>query len=258
MDALFAEKSDIEGLLAGLARETRVLVHLTDSEGRGTATAHQRELREGLGDVADTGEGGARPPSQLTRCVRAGQGFATKIQTALGKMKAENARVRERHGEDDRLYVVRRMHYDRLVQEFMESMRQHQEAKASLSQGSKQALMRRARLVLPGESSEALARRIDEDPEGFVARELLGHAPSDVVLQAYSEVQARAREVRELAASVQEVHDMFRDLHFLLTMDHEEVVQSEDKVVEAATRVHKADTQLEKAVVKQESRCCIQ
>ena len=77
MDALFAEKSNIEGLLAGLARETRVLVHLTDSEGRGTATAHQRE---GLGDVADTGEGGARPPPQLTRCVRAGQGFATKIQ----------------------------------------------------------------------------------------------------------------------------------------------------------------------------------
>jgi hypothetical protein len=46
----------------------------------------------------------------------------------------------------------------------------------------------------------------------------------------YSEVQARAREVRELSASIQEVHDMFRDLHFLLTVDHEEVVEAEEKV----------------------------
>ena len=48
--------------------------------------------------------------------------------------------------------------------------------------------------------------------------------------QVYSEVQARAREVRELSASIQEVHDMFRDLHFLLAVDHEEVVEAEEKV----------------------------
>ena len=33
-----------------------------------------------------------------------------------------------------------------------------------------------------GESDAELTRRINEDPEGFVTRELLGQAPSDVVL----------------------------------------------------------------------------
>ena len=73
MGSFFAEKDEVQRLLEGLSRETARLLQLTDDEGRGVMAA-------GRAGAGATGEDEGSHAAALARCVRAGQGYATKLQ----------------------------------------------------------------------------------------------------------------------------------------------------------------------------------
>lgn len=73
MGSFFAEKDEVQRLLEGLSRETARLLQLMDEEGRGVMAAG----RAGAGAI---GEDEGSHAVALARCVRAGQGYATKLQ----------------------------------------------------------------------------------------------------------------------------------------------------------------------------------
>ena len=75
MGSFFAEKDDVHRLLEGLSRETARLLQLTDDEGRGVLAA-------GRAGAGATGEDEGSHAAVLARCVRAGQGYATKLQVS--------------------------------------------------------------------------------------------------------------------------------------------------------------------------------
>jgi len=238
------DKDEVQGWIQEIDNATRTVQHLLDESKQAFDPEKDLEISR-----------------NLRKCTTTASGFAKKAKVSLDRMKAESQKMVKQYGPDDRTYQVHKMHYDRLIRAYVESIKAHQLAKQSISDASKSTLKRRAKVFFPGQTDEELDRRIADNPTGFAQEALLSEGANEQVQQVYSEVKSRARDVEMLAASIREVHEMFQEFATLLAHQHEQIDNIEVTVEQAATRVAKGNKELRGAIEYQKKLrkkyCCL-